>query len=1331
MKKDLYLKKTIRQMLAALVSIMMLMPVQRGWAQNPQSGHNPGSRSSATTPNDLQTTTTLRSSSVQAANIPNVMLTKGSTPPLTKTGDTGISISPDSLVKIHNPAEGTTSDPVGWNTAFNQIQPGEEIHLYQNVTLTNTVHVLPAEDCTIDGNGYELHYTQNGAEKALVLDADITFKNIKLFNGLIAWGHKVVFESDITLSYYYSVWGGEYRNDRHTIDGREDYVIENTHITIKSGAFSNIYGGSSDGEITGSTYVKIEGGTFNDIYGGNSHAEAKAIPGNTEVVISGGIVNGNVFGACLRGSVQGTANLSISGNAVFNGHVLGGSIAEEATVKDINVNISGGTFYSNSNNWVYGGSNLAPVTGTITMLISGGTFNGFLACGGNEAIATAQNTSLSITGGTFHKWVYGGGGNGPVTETAKTDISGGIFVGSICGGGLNAAATCGNTDMTFSNVSLGNSTWVYGGGEEGGVTGLAKVTVKSGTINKTVYGGAGGWDTGAACGNTEVVVEGGTIGWVYGGGNLGKVTETAKVNISGGSVKNSVFGGSDAEGATVGNTSVNITGGTQNFIYGGGWNGNVTGTATTNISGENTVVKGLIFGSTEGNGTVGYTDVTVNTSVDNPILEVHGAGINYDNTVHGKVTGDVNVTILNGRILENLFGSASAVEGKININVKGGEIRRISGIDNSLSSNSPTPTYDGTVQIIVEGGNASIGEIISHNFITHLTYRNCGTADTPYPISQLEDIEKVILENSFIKEEDSDIAFRIDIGEKKTMEIEGTGLAGDFHIVNLSGEIADHQTIIRASELSGTYSFMTDNKYLYKAGSTYRYPGNNTLRTVNIQTPDATIGTLTVKWDETVLENGDQVPDGTILTVTSIPTGENKLVVKDNKVPVTDGTLTVTADVNLTVSIDGGLDLTNQITDITISKTGDQWQYLALDLKSTSMADFNGIITGTLPDNRTLLIDGSAKGELTFYHIIVDAGSTGTAITVASGADIDIKGSLEAKTSDSAAPAIANNGRITTTTGTHITAINSGDSDKGISVSDGATLLLAAGSTLTASGIDNAIGGTVIARKGSTVGNSTSENSRLLKTYIVAITDPGNGNTLTVKAGDINVASEDKATQNTSLTLTATPATNYLLEKIIVTSQDGAEMDIANNTSYTMGMSEINIDAFFKYDPPYIPPVTTYHTVTLPSVEGATCSKKAGDHTVEEGYSFTFTITLDEDYSESVPIVTTDRSETIIPDVSGKYKIGNVAEDIVISISGIVKNLPTGIDGVETGTKIWVANGMLFIRTSSPQQVQVVNLTGSTVIYRKIPAGYTRLEGLPAGVYIIRLSEKTVQKIVL
>lgn len=99
--------------------------------------------------------------------------------------------------------------------------------------------------------------------------------------------------------------------------------------------------------------------------------------------------------------------------------------------------------------------------------------------------------------------------------------------------------------------------------------------------------------------------------------------------------------------------------------------------------------------------------------------------------------------------------------------------------------------------------------------------------------------------------------------------------------------------------------------------------------------------------------------------------------------------------------------------------------------------------------------------------------------------------------------------------------------------------------------------------------------------------------------------------------------------------------------------------------------------------------------------------------------------------MNGRYKINNVAEDIVVSISGIVKNLPTSIKSIETDTKIWTADGTIFIHTSSPQQIQVVNLAGSTLFYRNIPVGDTRLNGLAAGVYIVHLSREMPRKIIV
>jgi len=1350
------------------------------------------------------------------------MLTKGSTALLTKTGDAG-TISADSLVKIYDPTAGTTTEPIGWNTAFNQIQPGQEVHLYQNVTLTNTVHYLPAENCTINGNSHELHYTENGQEKALILDADITFKNIKLFNGLNAWGHAVVFESDVVLSDGYDVWGGEFR-DETTPDftARPDYVVGNSSITIKGGTFDNIYGGNSGGIMTGSTYVDILGGTFNNIYGGSSYPDSP-VKGDTHVTISGGTINGNLFGASLYSPVEGTANLTISGNATLNGFVFGGSNAADATVKNINVSIEGGTFY----NWIFGGNNLAPGTETITMDISGGTFNSSMACGGYELGADCQNTSLTISGGTFNKWVAGGGHSGPVAQTAKTEISGGTFDKNIYGGGY--VSVCGNTDLTISNVSLGYNTWVYGGGEEGSVSGTAKVTVKSGTINKSVFGGAGGWETNAACGNTEVVVEGGQTGWVYGGGNLGSVTGTAKVTVSdNANITGTIFGGGWGENASCGKTEVTMSGGQTRWVYGGGEKGSVSGTAKVNISG-NAVIRDNLFGGGD-TGTCGNTEVVLTGGEFGGIpggsfiygggykgevtgkayVEIDGATIKqktegentFGGTIHGgssgesgnseigkvgstqviikklsettqnvrvygggsyaSVTGNTDVTIEdgngNGDGIDYVYGSCdnynslATVGGNVNILIKGGTIKEVS-TGRGQNINKPI-TINGEMNITIEGGTVTeyikTGQMDKDGYKDcTLTIRNAGSESEPLLLPTVFGISEMVLDNSVVKfrnpGEPAGMVYGFVLGgEDHPTTISGNGkLLGEkipLSIIGTNSYPADKPLII-ADNLPKTTTFAgyktaagQSITYLpaYKAGNTYRIPAeNSTLHTVHIQAPNAVIGTLTVKWGETELDDGDQVPAGTELTIATTAASGNTLTVKDDNAAITDGKLTVNADVNLTVAIDGSLNLADQTTDITISKEGDQWQYLASDLRSTSTTAFNGIVTGTLPNNKTILIDASAQGELIFDNVKVDAGSTGTAITIAPGADIIIKGSLEATTSDSSAPAIANNGSISTATGASIVATNSGDPAKGISVSDGATLLLTDGSSLTASGIDNTAGGTVVAQEGSTVSNSTSGGSDLLKTHLVTITSPGNGNTLTAKAGDIDITSGDKVTENTQLDIIATPATNYSLEKITVTPENGSATEMTNNGSYTMGTAAITIAASFKYNAPYIPPATTYYTVTLPTVEGATLSKQAGDHTVEEGYSFTFTITLDEDYSESVPVVTTDRGETVTPDANGRYKIGNVEENIVVSISGIVKNIPTGIEGVESGTKIWTANGSLFIRTSAPQQVQVISLAGSTVLYRNIPAGDTRLEGLTAGVYIVRLSEKTVRKIVI
>ena len=112
-------------------------------------------------------------------------------------------------------------------------------------------------------------------------------------------------------------------------------------------------------------------------------------------------------------------------------------------------------------------------------------------------------------------------------------------------------------------------------------------------------------------------------------------------------------------------------------------------------------------------------------------------------------------------------------------------------------------------------------------------------------------------------------------------------------------------------------------------------------------------------------------------------------------------------------------------------------------------------------------------------------------------------------------------------------------------------------------------------------------------------------------------------------------------------------------------------------------PEPTYYTVTLPSVEGATTDPVAGSYDVESSENFRFYLTLDADYNQSVPVVTTSRGETITPRTSdGAYIVKYVHSDLVISISGIAKNPPPVANAeIQSGTRIFTRDGSLFITT--------------------------------------------------
>lgn len=162
-------------------------------------------------------------------------------------------------------------------------------------------------------------------------------------------------------------------------------------------------------------------------------------------------------------------------------------------------------------------------------------------------------------------------------------------------------------------------------------------------------------------------------------------------------------------------------------------------------------------------------------------------------------------------------------------------------------------------------------------------------------------------------------------------------------------------------------------------------------------------------------------------------------------------------------------------------------------------------------------------------------------------------------------------------------------------------------------------------------------------------------------------------------------------------------------------------------------PEPTYYTVTLPSVEGAATDPVAGSYDVESSDNFRFYLTLDADYNQSVPVVTTSRGETITPRTSdGAYIVKYVHSDLVISIGSIVKNPPPVANAeIQSGTRIFTRDGSLFITTDRPARAQVFALTGQLIRSLDLPAGTTHVDALAIGVYIVRLDDGMTRKVII
>ena len=292
--------------------------------------------------------------------------------------------------------------------------------------------------------------------------------------------------------------------------------------------------------------------------------ETLALTGTTDVTIGeGATVRGSVFGGSESGFVYHNTKVEIQGGTV-NGDAFGGgrglaSFAEAGRVSgNTEMTVSGGAVEGN----VYGGGNLGDV-GTIKKNTTNYNYtwknsdcNGNVNATGNDNISgnnkIATDENNKNTG--ICKVIISGGviGLASLSSTDKPEEHGNVFG---AGEGLATTWWCEKAIAYATNVSVTKGTVygnVYGGGEVGRVEDDAKVTIgaENGTDEFTITGSVFGAGAGLAThgysalvrGNAEVTVQ----GKAQVGGSVyggGEIASVGRFHVVGGLPRNPQAGG--------------------------------------------------------------------------------------------------------------------------------------------------------------------------------------------------------------------------------------------------------------------------------------------------------------------------------------------------------------------------------------------------------------------------------------------------------------------------------------------------------------------------------------------------------------------------------------------------------------------------------------------------------------------------------------------------------------------------------------------------------------------------------------------------------------------
>lgn len=514
------------------------------------------------------------------------------------------------------------------------------------------------------------------------------------------------------------------------------------------------------------TDITISGGTIkSNVYGGG---EMGVVAEGTKINITGGIIGTEVGDAYTFGSVYGGGYGSGDNTNGYSVDETGSTLNARdyaGLVKgntDIDISSSGSTHIWAS---VYGGGELASVTGSTDVNITGGEIgknalkdNGYVKYGGYRmgnvfgggkgsleypsAGAIKGNATVSISGGNVYHNVYGGGALGsvgtfsyepgssstvcaPNTGTTTVSITGSAVIG-INGwdnGMVNGASRGGegrafNLTHTLNQVAWVNESFVNIGTDGQGTN------FTSPHITGSVYGGG---ENGHNYGNTTINVYSGHIGTDTGDHEHGNIygagcgTDTYKYDVNGnGTYEDDEKSFSNPlAGIIHGNSFVNIKGGKiERDVYGAGSMGTTEGNSTVTVTGgrinrnvfggpkgkENarTEVEGTIIADIGGNALVDINYASTPASDDGSTTQLI-AGSVFGGGEAGPVKGNVTVNMTKGLVLQDLYGGGALANTNIS-NVSAGYGTNSETISSTATNTTKVNLTGGTINGTVYGG---------------------------------------------------------------------------------------------------------------------------------------------------------------------------------------------------------------------------------------------------------------------------------------------------------------------------------------------------------------------------------------------------------------------------------------------------------------------------------------------------------------------------------------------------------------------------------------------------------------------------------------------------